>query len=243
MFALTIKELAAAQAATARHRIRGPARCRLHGRHPRLHPDDRSHLRLGAGRGRPGRGRLRPRPVRDRPRLRRTRPAPRRRARRHRRICRRRRPGGAANQRLRPAGRSRWSTRRRCHEEPCVRHELGSSRRPEPVQAGERSRSERRRRDRHRQGERRQGRLPARCRRHGAHEERSPTVHDRRYRHVRFRRLPRRGDGGALHRHDRRRAVGVARTGRRDRRHRRPRYVAGGHRCDRADMRSVRTSK
>ena len=45
--------------------------------------------------------------------------------RRHRRLGRRRRPGGAAHQRLRPAGRSRWATRRRRLEEPGVRHELG----------------------------------------------------------------------------------------------------------------------
>ena len=72
-----------------------------------------------------GRRRLRQDAVRDRPRLRRTRPPPRRLTRRHRRLRRRRRPGGAAHQRLRPAGRSRRATGRRRLEEPGVRHELG----------------------------------------------------------------------------------------------------------------------
>ncbi len=84
-----------------------------------------------------------------------------------------------------------------------------------------------RRRDRHRQGERRQGRLRAgRCR-DRAHQGRAPAVHDRRYRQVRFGRLPGRSNGRALHRRDRRRAVGDSRAGRRDRRHGRSRRVAG----------------
>ena len=41
MFRLTIKELAATQAAPAHHRLRGPPRCRLHGRHAHPHRHDR----------------------------------------------------------------------------------------------------------------------------------------------------------------------------------------------------------
>ena len=61
-------------------------------------------------------------------------------------------------------------------------------------------------------------------------KQRAASVHDRRHRHVRHRRLPRRRHRGAVHRRRGGRAAGLARRGRRDRRHRRPGCRPGGAR-------------
>ncbi len=89
---------------------------------------------------------------------------------------------------------------RRHRQEPGVRHQLGDRRRPQPVQAGQRSRPDA---DDEividKASADKAGYQPGDVAT-VLTKQRAAAVHDRRHRHVRRRRLPGRGDGGAVHR-------------------------------------------